>query len=434
MLFDERGRTVATAQHEHRQITPRPGWVEHDAGEILARSRTCIDEALAAAGAAAADVAAIGIANQRETVVLWERETRPPARERDRLAGHAQRRARRGARLPRPLPRADGPAARDVLLGPEALVAARRAAGRARARRGRRARGGHDRQLARLAPGGRPRHRRDQREPHAADGSRHARLGRRAARRDRRPARAAPRHRAVERRRRRDRRHPAGLAARRPAGGALRAVLLRAGRGQVHLRHRQLPPAQHRRAPRAVEPRADHRHRLPPRRGPARLHAGGRGRRHGSAHPVAARQPRGDRGGGRGRGARRERARQRRLRDRAGLLRPLRAALAPRRPRRDLRPHAVPHQGASRARRARRDRVRDARAGRRDEGGCRRRVARVARRRRHDRQRAAAGDPGRRSRAAGRAARRDGDHRARRRLRSGSRRRLLGVARGVARE
>ena len=78
MLFDERGRTVATAQHEHRQITPRPGWVEHDADEILARSRTCIDEALAAAGAAAADVAAIGIANQRETVVLWERETGRP--------------------------------------------------------------------------------------------------------------------------------------------------------------------------------------------------------------------------------------------------------------------------------------------------------------------------------------------------------------------
>ncbi len=78
MLFDERGRTVATAQHEHRQITPRPGWVEHDADEILARSRACIDEALAAAGARAADVAAIGIANQRETVVLWERESGRP--------------------------------------------------------------------------------------------------------------------------------------------------------------------------------------------------------------------------------------------------------------------------------------------------------------------------------------------------------------------
>jgi glycerol kinase len=78
MLFDERGRTVATAQHEHRQITPRPGWVEHDADEILERSRACIGEALAAAGARAADVAAIGIANQRETVVLWERASGRP--------------------------------------------------------------------------------------------------------------------------------------------------------------------------------------------------------------------------------------------------------------------------------------------------------------------------------------------------------------------
>src|SRR4051812_33458129 len=78
MLFDARGRSVASAQHEHRQITPRPGWVEHDAEEILARSRTCIDEALAEAGARSSDLAAIGIANQRETVVLWERESGRP--------------------------------------------------------------------------------------------------------------------------------------------------------------------------------------------------------------------------------------------------------------------------------------------------------------------------------------------------------------------
>ena len=170
LLFDERGRVVAAAQHEHRQITPRPGWVEHDADEILRRSRACLDEALAAAGAArgrrgrdrhrqpARDGRAVGARD------------RSPARERDRLAGHAQRRASRGARLPRPLPRADRPAAGDVLLGPQALLAARRAAGRARPRRGRRAGGGHDRQLARLAPGGRARDRRDQREPHAAHG------------------------------------------------------------------------------------------------------------------------------------------------------------------------------------------------------------------------------------------------------------------------
>jgi glycerol kinase len=78
LLFDRAGRAVALAQQEHRQITPRPGWVEHDADEILQRSRACIDDALAAAGARPADVAAIGIANQRETVVVWERESGRP--------------------------------------------------------------------------------------------------------------------------------------------------------------------------------------------------------------------------------------------------------------------------------------------------------------------------------------------------------------------
>jgi glycerol kinase len=78
LLFDRAGRTVSSAQQEHRQITPRPGWVEHDPDEIVQRSRACIDEALARAGAQPADVAAIGIANQRETVVLWERESGRP--------------------------------------------------------------------------------------------------------------------------------------------------------------------------------------------------------------------------------------------------------------------------------------------------------------------------------------------------------------------
>ena len=78
LLFDRAGSVVAVAQQEHRQITPRPGWVEHDADEILQRCRACMDDALAAAGARPGDVAAIGIANQRETVVLWERESGRP--------------------------------------------------------------------------------------------------------------------------------------------------------------------------------------------------------------------------------------------------------------------------------------------------------------------------------------------------------------------
>ena len=78
VVFDRGGRAIASAQHPHRQITPRPGWVEHDAGELLERSRACIGEALASAGARPGDVAAIGIANQRETVVLWDRESGRP--------------------------------------------------------------------------------------------------------------------------------------------------------------------------------------------------------------------------------------------------------------------------------------------------------------------------------------------------------------------
>jgi glycerol kinase len=102
LLFDRAGRTVSAAQQEHRQITPRPGWVEHDPDEIVRRSRACIDEALAGAGARPADVAAIGIANQRETVVLWERQSGRPlanaivwqdVRSADRVAalGHVDR-------------------------------------------------------------------------------------------------------------------------------------------------------------------------------------------------------------------------------------------------------------------------------------------------------------------------------------------------------
>ena len=177
MLFDERGRTVATAQHEHRQITPRPGWVEHDADEILARSRACIDEALAAAGARAADVAAIGIANQRETVVLWERESGRPlanaivwqdTRSAERVAalGSIDRfRAQTG------LPLAT------YFSGPKLSWLLDELPGARGPRRGRRAGRGHDRQLAGLAPGRRARDRRDQREPHAADGPGHARRG-----------------------------------------------------------------------------------------------------------------------------------------------------------------------------------------------------------------------------------------------------------------
>jgi glycerol kinase len=78
IVFDRAGKAVACAQKEHRQIYPRAGWVEHDAGEIWQRTQEVMGEAMAQSGLKAADVAAIGITNQRETTVVWERKTGKP--------------------------------------------------------------------------------------------------------------------------------------------------------------------------------------------------------------------------------------------------------------------------------------------------------------------------------------------------------------------
>jgi glycerol kinase len=78
ILFDAQGMPVATAQQEHRQIYPRPGWVEHDALEIWENTEGVVRQALAKAGARPAEILAIGITNQRETTVIWERETGRP--------------------------------------------------------------------------------------------------------------------------------------------------------------------------------------------------------------------------------------------------------------------------------------------------------------------------------------------------------------------
>lgn len=78
ILFDRDGAVAGTAQREHRQLHPRAGWVEHDPVEIVANVRAVVDEAVAAAGADAGDVAAVGITNQRETTVLWDRASGEP--------------------------------------------------------------------------------------------------------------------------------------------------------------------------------------------------------------------------------------------------------------------------------------------------------------------------------------------------------------------
>jgi glycerol kinase len=78
LLFDVRGRVVSVAQREFRQYFPRPGWVEHDPAEIWESQRATLNECLRRAQATPRDVAAVGITNQRETTVLWDRATGDP--------------------------------------------------------------------------------------------------------------------------------------------------------------------------------------------------------------------------------------------------------------------------------------------------------------------------------------------------------------------
>jgi glycerol kinase len=78
ILFDRRGRNVASAQEEFKQHYPRPGWVEHDPADLWDTTRRVALIVLRKAGLAPGDVAAVGIANQRETTLLWERATGRP--------------------------------------------------------------------------------------------------------------------------------------------------------------------------------------------------------------------------------------------------------------------------------------------------------------------------------------------------------------------
>ena len=78
IVFDRDGAIVSVAQREHEQHFPRPGWVEHDANEIWANVHSVVRDSLADAALTPTDLAAIGIANQRETTVLWDRATGEP--------------------------------------------------------------------------------------------------------------------------------------------------------------------------------------------------------------------------------------------------------------------------------------------------------------------------------------------------------------------
>jgi glycerol kinase len=78
IVFDRAGKSVSMAQKEHRQIYPQPGWVEHDPEEIWLRTEEVISEAMSKGGLKPEDLAAIGITNQRETTIVWNRKTGRP--------------------------------------------------------------------------------------------------------------------------------------------------------------------------------------------------------------------------------------------------------------------------------------------------------------------------------------------------------------------
>jgi glycerol kinase len=101
IVFDAAGRIVSTAQKEHRQIFPQPGWVEHDPVEIWRNTNDVVATALDAAGLKPADLAAVGITNQRETTLLWDRDSGRPLHnaivwQDTRVAGLVERYSREG--------------------------------------------------------------------------------------------------------------------------------------------------------------------------------------------------------------------------------------------------------------------------------------------------------------------------------------------------
>ena len=78
ILFDQKGEIRSMAQREFTQYFPKPGWVEHDADEIWGSMLGVAVEAMTKIGASAAEIAAIGITNQRETAIIWDKNTGEP--------------------------------------------------------------------------------------------------------------------------------------------------------------------------------------------------------------------------------------------------------------------------------------------------------------------------------------------------------------------
>ena len=307
---------AATAQQEFPQHFPASGWVEHEPEDIWTSTVAVCREALKKAGADAKDIAAIGITNQRETTVVWDRAT-----------GQAIHRAivwqdRRTADICAKL-KAEGhepaiTAKTGLIIDPYfsgtkvAWILDHVPGARERAERGELMFGTVDCYLLwRLTGGKCARDRRHQRLAHAAVQHPHRAVGRRAAENPAGAALAVARGEGFLRRFRRHRartvrrqHHDLGHR-RRPAGRHHRPGLLCAGHDQVDLRHRLLRAAQHRRHAGRLEEQAAHHHRLPAR-GQTHLRAGRLDLRRRLRGAVAARRPGDHQAGQRDRPARRQ--------------------------------------------------------------------------------------------------------------------------------
>ena len=293
MVFDHGGRVVSIAQKEHEQIFPKPGWVEHDPAEVWSRTEEVVGEALSSAGISKDELAAIGITNQRETAVVWDRttgkavynaivwqDTRTDQICKRLMADGGQDRFREKTGLPIAT-YFSGPKVRWILDNVEGVAD--------RADSGELLFGNMDTWVIWNLTGG------VNGGLHITDVTNASRTllmdlatldwDQELLRRDRRAAGDAARDPRLQRGVRRGA-HPGGRGRqggrrpRRPAGGALRPDLLRGRRGQEHLRHRQLPAAEHRHRGGAVDARPDHDGRLPHRRQAGGLRAGGIDRDH----------------------------------------------------------------------------------------------------------------------------------------------------------
>ena len=260
MVFDRSGRIVSVAQKEHEQIYPKPGWVEHDPAEIWRRVEEVIQEAMEAKGLKPSDLSGIGITNQRETTVVWNRKTGKPVynaivwqdtRVADTVAEFAANGGQDRYRAKTGLPLATYFSGLKLRWISEQRCGCPRRGGSGRPAVWK-YRHLSDLEADRRRQRWRACHRRDQRQPHPVDGFEHLELGQGHSGRVRH-SRFDSAEDCVERgslwqgRSRPDQGRCDCRRSWRPAGGSVWSGMLQTGRSQEHLWHRQLHADEHRR-------------------------------------------------------------------------------------------------------------------------------------------------------------------------------------------